>query len=166
MLKIKESGMRFELPAAKTFAIERSRVYQKINPHGVSAVEFITLGPRNDILFVEAKTSAPNEDDLEGLTGFAESIGRKFVHSLEICYALLARALPGNPDESIPDAIKDKLMDKPTIKLILIVNKLNPQHCAPLQDLLRKTLRAEKRIWHMNVIVLNKEMASKKHMIH
>lgn len=165
MLKIKESDMCFELSAAKTFAIERSRVYQKINPHGVSAVEFITLGPRDDILFVEAKRSTPNEDDPEGLAGFVGSISRKFIHSLEVCYALLVRSLPGNPDESIPEAIKDKLMDKPTIKLILIVNKLNPQHCAPLQDLLRKTLRAEERIWHMNVIVLNKEMAFKKHMI-
>lgn len=165
MLKIKESGMRFELPAAKTFAIERSRVYQKINPHGVSAVEFITLGPRDDVLFVEAKTSAPNEDDLEGLTGFVENICRKFIHSLEICYALLVRALPSNLDEGIPDALKDKLMDKPVIRLILIVNKLNPQYCAPLRDLLRKTLRAEERIWHMNIIVLNKEMAFKKHMI-
>lgn len=50
MLKIHESGMRFELPKSKTFPIEKSKTYQKVNTRGVSAVEFITMSPKLDIV--------------------------------------------------------------------------------------------------------------------
>lgn len=56
-------------------------------------------------------------------------------------------------------------MQSPAIKMILIVNKLSYAHCGILQDALQRQLRAEKRIWSMNVIVLNKELALKKNLI-
>lgn len=164
MLKIHESGMRFELPKAKTFPIERSKTYQKVNTRGVSAVEFITMSPRQEIIFVEAKTSAPDKQDGEKVSDFVKSISRKFIHSLEICYALLTQVLP-DAEPSFPDSLRKALRQKPTIKMILIVNRLNYAHCAILQDALQRQLRAEKRIWSMNIIVLNKELALKKNLI-
>lgn len=164
MLKIHESGMRFELPKAKTFPIEKSKTYQKVNTRGVSAVEFITMSPRQEIVFVEAKTSAPGKQDGEKVSDFVKSISRKFIHSLEICYALLTQALP-DAEPSFPDSLRKALRQKPTIKMILIVNKLNYAHCVILQDALQRQLRAEKRIWSMNIIVLNKELALKKNLI-
>lgn len=164
MLKIYESGMYFELPKAKTFPIEQSLTYQRVNTRGVSAVEFITMGPRQDILFVEAKTSAPDKEDGESLQEFVKSIGRKFVHSLEVCYALLAKALP-DAEPSFPDTLQQSMQQKPVIKLLLIVNKLSRAHCLDLQDALRLQLRAEMRIWHMKIFVLNKETALKKNWI-
>lgn len=89
MLKIHESGMWFHPPETKTFLIEKSDIYRKVNNHGVSAVEFITMSPKQDVIFIEAKTSAPDKEDGEKMGKFIESIGKKFVHSLEVCYAML-----------------------------------------------------------------------------
>ena len=164
MLKIRESGMLFHLPEAKTFLIEKSDTYRKVNTRGVSTVEFITMGPRQDVIFVEAKTSAPDEEDGEHMHEFVKSIGKKFVHSLEVCYALLTQALPYT-EPTFPDPLRAALNQKPAIKLILIVNKLSRAHCVSLQDALRLYLRAEMRIWHMNIVVLNKEIALEKNFI-
>lgn len=156
--------MWFHLPETKTFPIEQSDTYRKVNPRGVSAVEFITMGPKQDIIFVEAKTSAPDQENGEGIGEFVEHIGKKFVHSLEVCYALLTKALP-DAEPSFPDPLRAALERRPAIKLILIVNKLSCASCVNLQDALRRQLRAEMRIWHMTVIVLNKEIAWKKNLI-
>lgn len=164
MLKIHESGMRFELPKSKMFPIEKSKTYQKVNTRGVSAVEFITMSPKLDIVFVEAKTSAPDKQDGEKVSDFVKNISRKFIHSLEICYALLTQALP-DAEPSFPAPLRNALRQRPAIKMILIVNKLSYAHCGILQDALQRQLRAEKRIWSMNVIVLNKELALKKNLI-
>lgn len=164
MLKIHESGMWFHPPETKTFLIEKSDTYRKVNNHGVSAVEFITMSPKQDVIFIEAKTSAPDKEDGEKMGKFIESIGKKFVHSLEICYALLTQVLP-DAEPSFPGPLRAAMKQKPAIKLILIVNKLSLAHCVNLQDALRRQLRAEMRIWQMNVIVINKEIALKKNLI-
>ncbi|WP_462392773.1 hypothetical protein [Mitsuokella multacida] len=164
MLKIHESGMWFHLSEDKTFPIEKSDTYRKVNTRSVSTVEFITMGPKQDIIFVEAKTNAPDTENGEGIGEFVERIGKKFVHSLEVCYALLTKALP-DAEPSFPDLLQAALKRRPAIKLILIVNRLSRAHCVTLQDALRLQLRAEMRIWQMNVIVLNKEIALKKNLI-
>ncbi|WP_295715283.1 hypothetical protein [uncultured Mitsuokella sp.] len=166
MITINESGMQFlPLPKSKTFLIERSFVYQKLSPHHVATVEFITMGPRDDIVFVEAKTSAPNENDKSGLQGFVEEIHRKFSHSLQMCYAMLSGVLPNASSGGIPSVLAEKLQHKPKIKFVLIVNKLSKEHCIPLRAMLSRQMRAQEKIWQMNIIVLNREMALRKKMI-
>ena len=55
-----ESGMHFGLPRDGTFYIEKLDLYDRqLNGKGVSSVECITLR-RHCVLFIEAKTSAPN----------------------------------------------------------------------------------------------------------
>lgn len=165
MLKIHESGMWFHLSEDKTFPIEKSDTYRKVNTRSVSTVEFITMGPKQDIIFVEAKTNAPDTENGEGIGEFVERIGKKFVHSLEVCYALLTKALP-DEEPLFSDPLQEAFKQQPRIKLILIVKNLKDDHRAPLGELLRKQLRAEMRIWNMNILVFNKESAVAHNFVH
>lgn len=158
MLKIHESDMWFYLSKEKTFPIEKSDTYRKVNTRGVSTVEFITLGPKQNIMFVEAKKTAPDKENDKDISKFVASISKKFVHSLEMCYALLAQALPDD-EPCFPDCLREAFKQQPRIKLILIVKNLRDDHRAPLGELLRKQLRAEMRIWNMNVFVFNEDSA-------
>lgn len=75
-----------------------------------------------------------------------------------MCYALLAQALPDD-EPCFPDCLREAFKQQPRIKLILIVKNLRDDHRAPLGELLCKQLRAEMRIWNMNVLVFNEDSA-------
>ena len=84
MLKIHESDMWFHPPETKTFLIEKSDTYRKVNTRGVSTVEFITLGPKQNIMFVEAKKTAPDKENDKDISKFVASISKKFVGKLQV----------------------------------------------------------------------------------
>ena len=63
MKEINESGMVFPVNEESTFLIEQSDLFQRMNH--IRTVEFITLTPKDDLLFVEAKTSFPNAENKE-----------------------------------------------------------------------------------------------------
>lgn len=52
------------------------------------------------------------------------------------------------------------------IRLILVIKNADKSWIVPLQDVFRKELNAEMRIWKVpDFIILNEEMARKKHFI-
>lgn len=65
---IKESGIEFgEFEESRLFRIEDSDIYKRLG-EGIKTVEFIYLTKKENVLFVEAKTSCPNaanKDDSE-----------------------------------------------------------------------------------------------------
>lgn len=61
MAIIVESDMRFgEFDEERLFVIEHSDVYKKAGK-GIKTVEFIYLTENDNLLFIEAKQSCPNE---------------------------------------------------------------------------------------------------------
>lgn len=66
--------------------------------------------------------------------------------------------------EGISDAMKN--MKELQLKLVLVIKNADISWIPPLQDVLRKALRAEPRIWKIqDFIILNEEMARKRRFI-
>ena len=96
MITFTESGMKFSYEEQDTFYLEKSELYEtRLRNHQVSSVECITVRVQHDrrkVLFIEAKTSAPNPNGPKGIGRFEEFVEElcvKFRHSLAMCYAIL-----------------------------------------------------------------------------
>lgn len=166
---ILESEMQFgEYKENQVFQIEKSEQYTKnLRQQGVRCCEFILLRA-NKLYFVEAKQSYPNpanvsssEERKKQYHEDIQEVVEKMRHSLELYASIL---LNKHSQEGISDAMKN--MKELQLKLVLIIKNADISWIAPLQDVLRKELRAELRIWKIpDFIILNEEMARKKHFI-
>ena len=68
------------------------------------------------------------------------------------------------PQDGISDEMKR--VESLEIRLILVIKNADKSWLVPLQDVLRKELRAEMHIWGIqSFIILNEELARKKHFI-
>ena len=89
MLTFEESGMKFSFEEDRSFYIEKSELYASLRGKGISVVECLTLKALRRgvyVLFIEAKTSAPNPNSHEGMAfnQFIDEIAKKFLDSLLI----------------------------------------------------------------------------------
>lgn len=84
-----ESKMVFgPFEEADVFEIEKSNVNQMIGEH-IRTVEFVISREENQILFIEAKSSSPQErTSKERYDEFITEIVEKFVQSFEIYHTL------------------------------------------------------------------------------
>lgn len=168
-ITIPESEMQFgEYKENQVFHIEESEQYTKnLRQQGVRCCEFILLRT-NKLYFVEAKQSYPNptnvcssEERKKQYHEDIQEIVEKMRHSLELYASIL---LNKHSQVGISDAMKN--MKELELKLVLVIKNADISWIAPLQDVLRKELRAELRIWKIpDFIILNEEMARKKHFI-
>lgn len=173
MISFRESGMEFVFAEACSFYIEKSRLYdKKLNAKGISAVECITVRGKNmtrPVLFIEAKSSAPNPDGVKGngrFKEFIEEVSHKFIHSISICYAILHQIQSLSQDEyPMGKILQDCLMKKPHIVFVLIIKKHKAEWCGQVQDSLNSHLRKLHVIWNTQVFVLNEELAREKKLI-
>ena len=97
LLEFEESGMRFQFPEKGTFYIEKTAPYDtKLRSYGISSVECVTLY-HEKVLFIEAKTSAPNPDSAGGekLSSYIQGIVKKFYDSLSLCCAIQSEVWTG-----------------------------------------------------------------------
>ena len=166
---IPESDMEFgEYKEKQVFRIEKSKHYtEKLRQQGVRCCEFILLR-KNKLYFVEAKQSYPNpinicfsEERKKQYHKDVQEIVEKMRHSLELYASIL---LNKHSQEGIFDAMKN--MKELELKLVLVIKNADIFWIPPLQDVLRKALRAELRIWKIqDFIILNEEMARKKRFI-
>lgn len=164
MLEFEESGMRFQFPEKKTFYIEKTAPYDtKLRSYGISSVECVTLY-HEKVLFIEAKTSAPNPESAGGekLSSYIQGIVKKFYDSLSLCCAIQSEVWTG---ESIGGELVKKLSRKPEIVFVLIINKHKREWSASVQDRLQQDMRGLLKIWQAHVIVINAEQALAKHLI-
>ena len=89
MIDFVESEMHFRFQDDKSFHIEKSHIYDsRLKGNGVSSVECITL-LRNKVVFIEAKSSAPNPDGSnEKFADYIHRIVKKFSDSLSLCESM------------------------------------------------------------------------------
>ena len=86
MITFTESGMNFSYEEQNTFYIEKSELYEtNLRNHKVSSVECITVRTQRNyhkVLFIEAKTSAPNPNGPKGIGRIEEfvDVQRQFRH--------------------------------------------------------------------------------------
>lgn len=168
---IPESGMRFgEYDEGQVFQLEKSRQYsEKLMPNGIKSCEFI-LRRNNKLYFVEAKKSCPKqivagstEEKVEKYKEYVHEIALKMRHSLTLYANIL---LERYSIEGVPKLLKEKNLSDLEIRLVLVVKNAEKEWLEPFQDVFRKMLRDELRIWKIpNFIIINEATAKEKHFI-
>ena len=164
---IPESDMQFgKYKEKQIFQLEKSEQYtKKLRQQGVRCCEFILLRS-NKLCFIEAKRSYP--DPIDGITKDEKKyyeeikeIAEKIRHSLELFSNIL---LNRYSQDGVPDEMKSA--ENLEMRLILVIKNADKSWIIPLQDIFRKELNAEMRIWKIpDFIIMNEEQARKRHFI-
>ena len=168
---IRESDMLFgEYEQEQVFQLERSSQYTgKLRPNGIKSCEFI-LRRDNKLYFVEAKKSCPMqikadspEDKIIKYNEYIHDIALKMRHSLSL-YANIV--LGRYSSENIPELLMEKDMAELEIRLILVVKNAQKEWLIPFQDVFRKVLKDELRIWKIpGLSIINEQTAREKGFI-
>lgn len=163
---IPESEMNFgPFAEADLFQIEKSKIYKELGT-GVKTVEFVLRADEKRIVFLEAKKSCPNmanryesEEKEQKFEEYYSSVTEKFAASLQI---YLASVL--NRYEDISEVGRElrnvESLQDIQLKFILVVKKAEDiAWLAGPRAELEARLRQLRKIWRIEVAVLNEELA-------
>lgn len=163
---ITESEMNFgKFDEENLFHIEDSKIYKDLGS-GIKTVEFILKWKKNEILFLEAKTTCPNSanknESMEKTQKFEEyysEITEKFIDSLQVYLA----AVMGRYQDLAEIGAELRSVDSMKeirLKFILVVKNAKDITwlAGPLAELKARLLQVRK-IWGVEVAVLNEELA-------
>lgn len=168
---IQESDMLFgEYKDEQVFQIEKSIQYNgKLKSNGVKVCEFILLRG-NKLYFIEAKKSCPNqivgsssEEKKVNYNKYINDIILKMRHSLALYSNILLKRYTA---EDVPELIYKKSLSNLEIRLVLVVKNAEKEWLTPFQDVFKKELQAELRIWKIpSFSVINEAVAREKYFI-
>lgn len=168
---ISESDMQFgEYEEEQVFQLEKSRQYtEKLRPNGVKSCEFI-LRRNNKLYFVEAKKSCPKQitadtpkEKIAKYNEYIQDIALKMRHSLTLYSNILLERYGA---EDVPELLREKNMSNLEIRLVLVVKNAEKEWLIPFQDVFRKVLQDELRIWKIpSFSIINEETAREKHFV-
>lgn len=170
---IRESEMSFgDFEEDSLFYIEKSNLYRKFGP-GFKSVEFVLKDAKHGIIFLEAKKSCPNKANCnkssEGKTKFEEyysSVTEKFITSFQI-YLAAVLGVHGNTME-IGDKlrIKNNGLKDVELKFVLVIkDAVDEEWLAGPRQELNYRLRQMRKIWKVQVLVLNETLAKKYRLV-
>lgn len=168
---ITESGMQFgEYSEEQVFHLENSKQYRKsLMPKGIKSCEFI-LRCGDKLYFVEAKTSCPKqiaadsaEDKITKYEEYVRDIALKMKHSLALYSSIL---LNRHSSEGLSELLRQTDLSGLRIILLLVVKEAEEEWLSPLQDVLRRELKDEMKIWRTaSFFAINEKMARSKRFI-
>lgn len=167
MITINESDMEFgTFQKEKVFRMEDSRLQHSFG-EGVKTVEFVLLKDRDKLLFVEAKKSCPNRDNryenkgkTEKFEGYFSDISDKFVDSLQMMLNIFLDRRTVNLDEVGSHITDEKIYSILKFRFVLVVkNAVDIAWLAGPKEELEARLLRWKKLWNIEVIVLNEELA-------
>lgn len=147
------------------FHIENSKIYKDLGS-GIKTVEFILKWRKNGILFLEAKTTCPNSanknESMEKTQKFEEyysEITEKFIDSLQVYLAAVMGRYQDLAEIGAELRSADS-MKEIRLKFILVVKNAKDITwlAGPLAELKARLLQVRK-IWGVEVAVLNEELA-------
>ena len=163
---IQESEMNFgKFDEADLFHIENSKIYKELGS-GIKTVEFILKYDEDSIIFLEAKKSCPNienryesEEKEQKFEEYYSDITGKFMDSLQIYLAALLDKYE-ETSEVGTELLKMKNLRNVRLKFVLVVK--NAKDIAwltgPMAELRARLLQFRK-IWGIEGVVLNEELA-------
>ena len=168
---IKESGMRFgEYEESELFHIEKSKILFYIGT-GIKTVEFIIKKNENEIWFVEAKESVLNpankdetEKKQEKFKEFCTDVPKKYHDSLQVYLASILHCYHDISEIGDSLQIVNDFRDY-KLKFVFVVRNAKVEWLAGPREILKKQLQDLLKIWDINVIVLNQELARKCNLI-
>ncbi len=161
-----ESDMTFgPYPEGYCFYIEKSRCYEAIQDH-VQMAEFLLLkeSDGNPVVWVvEAKSSTPRPETQPNFDEFIIEIREKLVNAFSLGWALCQKRHP-HFDSELPQDFKTLDLSQTDAKFILVINGHQESWLPPLQEALKKALRATVKTWAFaptSVAVVNDSLAQK-----
>lgn len=172
MKVITESEMNFgKFEETDLFHIEDSQIYKDIGS-GIKTVEFILKYDENSIVFLEAKKSCPNvanryesKKKEQKFEEYYSSITEKFIASLQIYLAAILDKFQNT--EEVGAKLKTvSSMKNIQLKFILVVKNAEDITwlAGPLAELKARLLQIRK-IWGVEIAVLNEELAGEYKLI-
>lgn len=159
MISIYESDMKFgPFEEENVFYIEKSNLYQNIS-EGVQMAEFILKKDKN-LIFIEAKSSSPKQlkKDDGSPSEFIVEVSNKLINALELLISAKLRVLTDDKKE-LNNFIDINDISEYNIKFRLVINGHKKEWLTNVQDALQKKLKAYRKIWKIEVKVLNDEIA-------
>lgn len=171
MKTIVESGMKFGSFCEKDlFHIEDSGLFKSLG-EGIKTVEFILWRKNNSIIFLEAKTSCPDQKNMsttpEKSKKFEEyycDITRKFTESLQIYLAAVLKGYE-NQEEIGENLKKIKNYRDVKFRFVLVIQKAELEWLAGPKAILEERLLPWRKIWGIEIVVLNAELAQKYNLL-
>ena len=168
MKVIPESDMRFgQFEEMNLFHIENSQLYEKNGVWDKDGRIYLRYN-ENSIIFLEAKKSCPNSDNRYDSEEKVEkmfeeyylAITDKFIESLQIYIAAIL-----DKYEDISE-IGTKLLDIKSfrgiqIKCVLVIKNADERWLPGVMAELKERLKTYRKIWGIEVAVLNEELAGK-----
>lgn len=171
MMEIEESGMSFLTDEGNSYYVETSEIFNKIKAKGVKICEYVEL-KGNKIIFVEAKTSAPNPqsnaaDGNEKFENYIQSICAKFVNAATILVAgVFKRRVDIRSD--IPKTYTASKLQQWEYRCLLVIKGHRREWLPPVQDALNREFSRNPfwNIWsNFSVQVINEEIARNRGII-
>lgn len=163
MISIPESGVGFgEFAETSVYRLEHSPLHKYVGD-GIKSVEFILLRKEDNILFVEAKTSCPNENNKdssdekrEKYIEFFDDVEDKFTDSFHM---FLMSVLGRYDDRTIGSEIKNKQQYKDSrFIFVLVITAAELDWLQGPKIELEKRLIKLRKIWDIKIVVLNTEL--------
>ena len=165
MKTIHESGIDFgPYQEENLFPIETSKLYAALGD-GLKTTEFVLRQNRN-VIFVEAKTNAPNPENRDSSTEkrrrfeqFYTEVPDKFVDSLGVYTAALLKRY-ADISEIGANLRPSDLADAKIIFALIITNPAAQiDWLPPMKAELEHRLSRWLKIWNVEVVVCNQELA-------
>jgi hypothetical protein len=156
MVTIEESNMFFgEYSADDVFLVEKSAIREHL---GVKPVEFVLRYRTGEILLIEAKSSSPQPSNEIDFGEFIAEITEKFVHTVELYFAVVLSRLNDTKDE-MPECFKSADYATTEVTLLLVIHGHKIQWLPPIKDALKSQLKRTIKTWRLEVAVMNHEQA-------
>ncbi len=148
----------------QVFEIEKSKLYTSLGD-GIRSVEFIFFYRNySKLCFVEAKKGFPKpslEDDKASpkFRNEITELTEKFTHSFNLLLAVRNNIYEVPND--MPEAFIETQLNNLKIVFIVVIKRHARDWLDPIRNALNKTLILFKRIWKIDVILMNEEQAIK-----
>lgn len=169
---IQESEMKFgQYDIEDLFYIEKSKLYKELGTD-LKTVEFILRNKEDSIIFLEAKKSCPNEanknetqEKADSFEKYYSSITEKFMDSFQIYLALLLKRY-SDTSEVGENLCNIKNLNNIELKFVLVIKTAKDlAWLAGPKAILENRLMKYKKIWKIEIAVLNQELARKYNLI-
>lgn len=154
MITFEESGMKFSFEEDKVYRIEKSSLVADIQLKATECVVSIS----DNLVFIEAKTSAPRPQTREDFDIYIQDITDKFADSIKYLNAVMLR----HQEENLPEQIANKSLKQVKYSFVLIIKKHELSWLPPVSDALKSSMRHVLRLWNVPDVclkVMNERMA-------
>ncbi|SFB08031.1 hypothetical protein [Clostridium frigidicarnis] len=165
MVQVNESNMTFgDFQDDKIFQVEKSKLHNKIG-NGIKVVEFILLNDKNQLSFIEAKSSSPRpvKENTIRFNEYIDEIYEKFIHSFNLYYSAVLNR--NNDYGEIHDNFFQLDNSKVKFRFILVIKGHRIEWLMPLSDALKEKLSYHNTIWKSDVIVMNDKIAAEYNLV-